>query len=322
MSFIKDVLLSTGEKKELKSSIDYHLGYLDQAGGRVVANDFDYLNGTHSQAQFQASKFGNPLQNSTQQEAQKEGLGETLRTAATAENGSPDTQHHNLPLESELLGQPDAGRLQSTSNITILDSRERLDLAKSLLLPENLWPVWRVENRLYDIYFIPGYDNWLYERIKSNPNELHRVSDYKRSFFENMLRVQNPDLYEKYIRDKQDKPAPLPNMYGSALHKTQSINFNGTAASTLPGINPYGGRGQTNTSGYHPAKREYFHRDGHLVSTHPDQKLATGTEFWQTSYQNANQLSAAGNGQTDTPTQAGADEKSRMTQTLYGKDSK
>ena len=317
--FIKETLLSDGQNKELKSSIDYHKEFLDSAGDRVVANDFDYLNGTHSQALFKASKFGAaPVPSLPEHGGEKQNLNQTMQTAATLEpqaglDSAPGPQPAASIVQEAL---PPASRLQSNSNITILGSQQRVDLAKSLHLPEDLWPVWKVENPLYDIYYIPGYDNWLYERVKHDPAQLHRISDYKRAYFENLLRVQNPELFELYLRDKREKPDPLPNIYGSGLHQTLAV---GQGSSLLPGVNPYTGRGQINTSGHHPAKREHFNRDGLLVSTQPEQKLATGTEFWQTTYQNANQLSGVGDRAAQN---LATDKKSWMSQTQYGKEAK
>ena len=166
--------------------------------------------------------------------------------------------------------------------IKILKERERSDLANSLHLPDGLYPSWKIDNSLYDIYYIPGYDNYMYETVKKDPKLLQNLSEYKRAYFEHMLKVQNPALYDKYMRDKMDKADFLPTITGQQMSKTMSV----AAAEKL---DPYTGRGQINTAGFYPSKRERLDRDGILRSDDPDNKLVTGTEFWQTTYQNANQ---------------------------------
>lgn len=249
--FIKDLIMEgNNDKKELKSSIEYHQKYLNDAGGRVTLPDFDLLKGISGETKFEDREKG-------------------------------QTQGVKL-YETKLIDHSTA--LRSGKGINLIDSKMRKSLGESLQLPEELVPVWKVENRLYDIYFIPGYDNWLVERVRANPDEVHRVSEYKRGFFENLLEKQDPEAYQAYLLTKNNQPARLPSLNSTG-------NSHLTKTNSLQG---YTGHGQLNTTGSYSAKREADNRDGLLVSQIPEQKLNSGTEFWQTTYQNANQVNMAG----------------------------
>lgn len=359
-AFIRDVILSTGENKELKTSLDYHKKFMDNNTGSVVLSDFDHMKGTsRPQNISQGGKFGAPsIDNANQSmnqnhvsalggtNAGKGNFSQTMRTAANtlasqdgyatrigqtnqfaesqaiktltldqesklhdAENLIKDnvvaeqieatigiSEHYKVP-------RPTREALQkATFMIQLIDQEKRVDLAQSLNLPEGLWPTWKVENRLYDIYYIPGYDNWMYEHIKKDPKRIHHLSDYKKAYFENMLKTQNPELFERYIRDKVERPDCLPTISGANMSQTISP----AAASNLQS---YSGRGQVNTAGQHQAKRESNLKFGSMRSEAPDQKLQTGTEFWQTSYQTAHDGFKSG--------AVNSDNKVEMATTLY-----
>lgn len=70
--------------------------------------------------------------------------------------------------------------------LSLIPEGEHEAVLKELKLPENLVPVWKVDNNLYEIYYIPGYDNWMFNRVKKNPRSILKLSNYKQKFFETL----------------------------------------------------------------------------------------------------------------------------------------
>lgn len=156
----------------------------------------------------------------------------------------------------------------------IEDPLEQQEALTELHLPENLVPMWKVYNELYQIYYIPGYDNWLYKGVKKDPESVHQLSKYKKKFFEtltkqsfnnttNNFRIGNRAVGAKSTLARMKRPNSVQN------YRTVNLNHS-----------------QFNETGFYPSGKQetQFSRTGNLPRP-KDGKMKTGTEFWQTSYQ-------------------------------------
>lgn len=164
--------------------------------------------------------------------------------------------------------QSQAQQISQEHKLSILSKAKQLEIAKELNLPPELVPLWRVENALYQIYYIPGYDNWLFRKVKQNPEELNRISSYKRSFIEGLLRQRE---------NNNQSGIDLPHVYKDQIHRINSLDAERFSKS------------QFNQSGFYPAKRNRDQKTGdlNLSALESSKKLKSGTEFWQTTYQNS-----------------------------------
>lgn len=164
----------------------------------------------------------------------------------------------------------------------IEDQEQQEELLKELHLPENLVPMWKVYNELYEIYYIPGYDNWLYKGVKENPESVHQLSKYKKKFFETLT-------YDRLSKTESNFGFKPENEKKNLMVETQVDD------SSLPAVRPHSVQNfrtvnlrhsQFNETGFYPSGKleSQFNRTGNLPRP-KDGKLKTGTEFWQTSYQ-------------------------------------
>lgn len=197
------------DPEQLKSYIQYHNKFLDDNNKLVhlknysgLQNAINQYNQQHGRGlQTDGPKIGNFINQ------------ENGETDAAAGNAVGDGNHFYISMIPEGEGQQ--------------------NLVSELKLPTNLVPMWRVGNNMYDIYYIPGYDNWMYNRVKKNPREVMKLSKYKQKFFENMLvekpgsfiqQGSGPHLVESEIQLDDDLENRFSKTHTSGFPKTDSVN--------------------------------------------------------------------------------------------------
>lgn len=169
----------------------------------------------------------------------------------------------------------------SNANVVPITLSQREAIAKYLHLPEGLYPIWKVEHQMYDIYFIPGYDNWMYNYVREDPETNYpRLSKYKQAVFDSRLEqlsqtggtkvAGNSQVLESELLGQTTGCSKIFKMAGgSAIQHPHGVKISHT---------------QFNHDGQHPSNPSRLEKTG-ILSGPEDNKLKTGTEFWQTSYQ-------------------------------------
>jgi len=147
-----------------------------------------------------------------------------------------------------------------TAEEELIKQQELEKASKTLKLPEDLKVLKQVPNPLYDIYYVPGYDEFKTGHIP----DFNEDDNKKKS--SNRLRT----LAEKNINSNT-----LPNLNTSKL---SNPNLNESIGAKI-GM-------QINTSGIHPAKREAMNKTGEISVKNVNAHLKDGTEYWQTTFQN------------------------------------
>ena len=148
----------------------------------------------------------------------------------------------------------------------LFNKQEMEKAAKTLKLPEDLRVEKKIPNPLYDIYYVPGYDQY---KLGNNPD--FKIEDKKKS---NRLRT----LAEKNINN-----STMPSLNSSKIFV---YNLKANKPDLNTAIGPNIGL-QINTSGYHPAKREANYNFGKIDVNNDQAKMKHGTEYWQSTAQHS-----------------------------------
>jgi len=168
---------------------------------------------------------------------------------------------------------------KNNQNIQLISKTNQSRLAHDLELPDELVPVWRVENSMYDVYYIPGYDNWMVNKVKADPNSVGTLSKYKQKFFETLNGQRNLHQGPVDILESELIASEAANMNRTNGIDKQ-ISLSQIQHPTGVGLN----HSQFNETGVHQSKVSRVEKTGNLQGPE-DNLLKSGTEFWQTSYQ-------------------------------------
>ena len=313
VKFADTAEVTEAEKSQLRSHVEYHKKFLDENTKLVHLKDY-------SKVQDAINRYNQSINNAAGGAGRLVSVGNSAnnsfrgdRTGGTNNNNKGD---HPADQSDVIPGGQFVVSL-------IEDEAEKNQLRQELHLPDNMVPMWRVHNQLYQIYYIPGFNNWMYRKVKRNPEAVHNLSKYKKKFFETLLVNQGESFDASQINgmkrasttknaDQSNNDHQFSSTVGGRRFNIQKINNQGRyntsntrnrsnapnaetsqSGGLLPRMRPNSvqnfrtvdlAHSQFNQTGFYPSGRKNYERNGKLQRP-KDGKMKSGTEFWQTSYQ-------------------------------------
>lgn len=182
-----------------------------------------------------------------------------------------------------------------------LDELDKEQVRQKLGLPEDLRIERKVDNPLYDIYYIPDYDkfaiggcpdfktsdNGITKKGKLRQNSLLSSTGNSATLpnLNNLPNINNQkNVASAIVTMIQESQTPNINVTKKANWNTMKRGHHST--DNLTNQMGLSRKIRINTTGVHNAKREPQNRIGTMSVQNPLEKLKDGTEFWQTTHQN------------------------------------